>query len=194
MDSNKFRLKRINNFNEFKEKIYKKYIEIFPKNQQKSIETIEKSYILGLTDIIKIIDNNIIVGFMIINKVENINIVHLDYLAIYPKYRKLGYGSKALKRLIKEKNEINGIFLEIEKPGLGKNEYENNIRKRRKNFYENLGFKKLNFNISLFNVIFTPYIYINGIINERKIVDDMMNIYENLNGRTNVENNCIVFK
>lgn len=43
------------NFKEFKEEVYQKYIEIFPEEERKSLETMKKNYNKKITSFIKLL-------------------------------------------------------------------------------------------------------------------------------------------
>lgn len=182
------------NIQEFKEKIYSYYLEIFPEDERKPIELIQSSYEKKYTKIIEILYKNEIVGFMLLNKVKDKWYAVLDYLAIFPQYRNNQLGTKALKRLLEQEKENSGIFIEIEKVGLGKNKEENLLRERRKNFYEKLGFKKLSFDLLLFDVVYTPYLFSNLKDNEDIIIDEILNIYESISGKDRIKQNCKIIK
>lgn len=169
--------------NEFKENIYSYYQKIFPKEERKPLKMIIDSYNKGLTKIIKILNNTTLIGFMIINRVKKNGYAVMDYFAILPQYRNRGFGTKALKLLTEQEKNTNGIFIEIEKIGLGKDKEENMVRERRKNFYEKIGFKKLKFDLLLYNVIFMPYIFSNIEINENFIIKEIIDIYKSINRR-----------
>ena len=87
------------NFKEFKEEVYQKYIEIFPEEERKSLETIEKNYNKNITSFIKIAEANKLIGFLIMNSIENNRYMQLDYFAILPEYQNKGHGTKAIKEL-----------------------------------------------------------------------------------------------
>ena len=144
----------------------------------------------GYTSIIEILYKNELVGFMILNRIKANGYAVLDYLAILPQYRNNKFGTEALKELIKQNKEIRGIFIEIEKVGLGKDKEENINREKRKDFYEKLGFKKLNYDLLLFEVIYTPYIYSNFNDNEEVVVDEILKIYEEISGKKRIQQNC----
>ena len=72
----------------------------------------------------------------------------------------------------------------MERVGLGKDAEENLLREKRKQFYEKVGFKKLNFDLFLFNVIYTPYLFSN--IKD----DEIFNIYEAISGKEKIKQNC----
>lgn len=187
------KLKNID-INKFKNEIYRYYLEIFPKEERKPLELIQSSYEKGYTKIIEILYENKITGFMLLNSLKNKGYAILDYLAILPQYRNNKIGTRALKILQEQEKENSGIFVEIEKVGLGRDIGENLLREKRKNFYEKLGFKKLNFDLLLFDVVYTPYLFSNIEDNENVIIDEIFNIYEAISGKERIKQNCKVIK
>jgi GNAT superfamily N-acetyltransferase len=179
---------------EFKQEIYLYYLEIFPEEERKPIKQIESGYKKGYIKIIKIVNQNQLVGFMTLNRVKEKGYVILDYLAILPEYRNKQFGTEALKLLLKEERECKGIFVEIEKVGLGESEQENLIRQKRKAFYENVGFKELKFDLFLFDVIYTPLLFSNEQENEDIIIDSILEIYETITGKERIKKNCKIMK
>lgn len=176
--------------NEFKKEIYSYYLAIFPEDERKSLELLHSSYEKHYTRIIEILYKNEMIGFMILNKVKDKGYAVLDYLAILPQYRNNEFGTKALQILLEQERENSGIFIEIEKVGLGKNKEENLLREKRRKFYKKLGFKKLNFDLFLFDVIYTPYLFSNIKDNEDMIIDEILNIYESVSGKEQIKQNC----
>lgn len=175
---------------EFKKEIYQYYLDIFPEDERKSIELIQSSYEKQYTKIIEILHKNEIVGFMLLNRVKDKGYGVLDYLAILPQYRNSKFGTKALKILLEQEKENSGIFIEIEKVGLGKDKEENLLREKRKGFYEKVGFKKLNFDLFLFDVIYTPYLFSNIKNDEDVIINEILNIYESVSGKEIIKQSC----
>ncbi len=178
----------------FKEDIYSYYLKIFPEDERKPLELLQSSYEKHYTRIIEILYKNEIIGFMILNKVKDKGYAVLDYLAILPQCRNNKFGTKALQILLEQERENSGIFIEIEKVGLGKNIEENLLREKRKNFYEKIGFKKLNFDLFLFDVIYTPYLFSNIKDDESMIIDEILNIYESISGKERIKQNCKIIK
>ncbi len=178
----------------FIEDIYSYYLKIFPKDERKPLELLQSSYEKHYTRIIEILYKNEMIGFMILNKVKDKGYAVLDYLAILPQYRNNKFGTKALQILLEQERENSGIFIEIEKVGLGKNIEENLLREKRKNFYEKIGFKKLNFDLFLFDVIYTPYLCSNIKDDESMIIDEILNIYESISGKERIKQNCKIIK
>ena len=101
---------------EFRKEVYTYYLEIFPEDERKPIESIQSSYEKKYTTIIEILYKNEIAGFMILNRVTANGYAVLDYLAILPQYRNNKIGTKALKILLEQEKQSSGIFVEIEKP------------------------------------------------------------------------------
>lgn len=176
--------------NEFKKDVYEYYIDIFPEEERKPIELLESSYNRGYTKIIKILNNSNLIGFMMLNRAKENGYAVLDYLAILPQYRDKGFGTKALELLIKQEKKSRGIFIEIEKVGLGKDERENLIREKRQQFYEKIGFKRLKFDLLLFEVIYMPYVFSNIEIDDDLIVKEILNIYESISSKERIAQNC----
>lgn len=179
---------------EFKQEIYPYYLEIFPEEERKPVKQIEAGYRKGYVKIIKIVHQNQLVGFMTLNRVKEKGYVILDYLAILPEYRNKQFGTKALRLLFEEEKECEGIFIEIEKVGLGKDEKENIARQKRKSFYEYIGFRELNFDLFLFDVIYTPLLFSNIQENEDSIINSILEIYEIITGKERIRKNCKIMK
>lgn len=180
---------------EFKNIIYPEYLNLFPELERKSYHDIEKSIINEITTIFKIMVEKEMVGFMIINQLENVSCIQLDYLGILPQYQKNGYGSEAIKLLTTECQNMS-IFIEIEKEKLGNNEKENRIRERRARFYEKLGFQKMNFDMILNTVIFSTYLLDNS---DKKSTDEeiarsILITYEKIIGKEKVLKNIRIEK
>lgn len=180
--------------NQFKKEVYVYYLKIFPRKERKPIELIQSSYEKQYTKIIEILYKDELVGFMILNRIKDKGYAVLDYLAILPQYRNNNFGTQALKILLEQEKENRGIFIEIEKVGLGKDEKENLQREKRKKFYEKLGFKKLNFDLWLYDVIYMPYLFSNYEEDENIIIDEILKIYKSISGEKRINKNCKIIK
>lgn len=178
---------------EFKEKVYTDYLAIFPEDERKPIEWLETSFQKGYIEFIKIIEKDNLVGFMILQKVQENGYLGLDYFAILPAYRNQGLGSKALEMLIQKETRKKGIFVEIEKVGLGKNETENEQREKRQRFYQKLGFQKLNCDLQLFDVIYTLHLFSHLQEEEEDVIREIWQIYETVSGKKRIQENCKIF-
>lgn len=178
----------------FKHIIYPEYVKLFPEVDRKSYRCIKKTVKNKISKIIEIVADEQFVGFMIINTLENNPYVQLDYLAILSNHQNKGYGKEAIKLLKKQYENYNGIFIEVEKLGLGKNEEENRIREKRVSFYENLGFYKMNFDLELFTVTYSAYL-LPGLETEnsdKEIINYILKIYTAILGKNKVKKNCKV--
>lgn len=182
------------NFKEFKKEIYPKYVKLFPKNERKSLYYIKKPYLKGITKLVKIVDDDTTVGFLIYNTLPNNKYVQLDYFAIYKQFQNKKYGSKAIKLFKEFFHDYNGIYGEVEKIGLGKNEEENKIREKRIKFWESLGFQLFDFDLELFKVIYSPCILKTKEfeLDEDEVMKSAFEIYNALLGEKNVSKNCKV--
>ena len=186
------------NYEEFKAEIYQKYIEIFPEEERKSLETIEKNYNKNITRFIKIDEEKELIGFCIMNSIENNRYMQLDYFAILPEHQNKGYGTKAIKELEKVVQNYDAIFVEIEKLCYGANKEENEIREKRAKFYERLGFHKLDTNLKWFNSLFLSIYYLklnnNLTYDEKEILNNIFEIYYKVHGKKKVDENCEIIK
>lgn len=187
------KLKEID-LNEFENNMYSYYEEIFPDDERKPLSVIRKIYENGYTQIIGIFNDENPVGFMMVNKIEEDGFAILDYLAIFEEYRNKGYGTKAIELLKDLYKDTKGIFVEVDKIGLGIDDAENLIREKRKNFYENLGFKKLRYDLFLFDVIYMPYVYSNIETDEEIVVEKILDIYNTTVGKKRISDNCKFIK
>ena len=186
------------NFKEFREDVYQKYIEIFPEEERKTLETIERNYNKNITRFIKIDEETKLIGFFIMNSIENDRYMQLDYFAILPEYQNKGYGTKAIKELKKVVPNYDAIFVEIEKLGYGANKVENKIREKRAKFYDRLEFNKLNVDLKWFNSLFLSIYYLklneNLTYDEEEILNNIFEIYYKVHGKKKVDENCEIIK
>ncbi len=180
---------------EFKRTMYEEYKNLFPENERKSYKRIKKGFNNGIVNIVKIIDDNKFIGFMIINKVENIKYLCLDYFAILPQYQNKGYGTQALKLLKEQCKNYNGVYVEVERVR-NDDTKEDKIRIRRAKFYENIGFYKLSFDLYLFSVEYSLYMLqtSNTKEDEEKITSDIFTIYNTIIGERRVRKNCKIME
>ena len=157
---------------EFKKEIYQKYKKLFPKNERRPFKKVKRTYELGIEKFYKIIYDNNIIGFFMLEKLNDNYPSYLDYFGIFKEYQNKGYGSKSLIQLI---NLIspNGICGEIEKID------DNNITTvKRYDFYKRIGFKKIDSEYSLYHVLYTPLIYSNKEYKKDEIDKILFDYYE----------------
>ncbi|MDU3688100.1 MAG: GNAT family N-acetyltransferase [Anaerococcus hydrogenalis] len=148
------------------------YIEAFPKAERKPINQIIKVCQNGYGRIIPILMDDEFVGMFITLDSDGDNTLLIDYFAIKSDYRGLSLGSKAIELLNEMENKT--IIIEIE-PCV--NEASNLLqRQKRKKFYENLGFKQTDINISWFGVDL-ELMSLNKIINFNHYIDLLTSIF-----------------
>ncbi len=181
---------------EFKKIIYPKYKEIFPQVERKPYTEIKKSYKNQIVDIIQIIEENKVVGFITTNSLENNPYLQLDYFAIFPEYQGKGYGTRAIKLLKEIYKDYYGIFIEIESIEHSKTEEEREIRQRRARFYEDLGFCNMNFDVELFRVIYSAYILPckKDKFVDKEVTKNIFQIYTAICGEKRTKRNCKVLE
>lgn len=183
-------------FDEFKREIYPHYLELFPEDERKPLTIIKTLYEKGLNKIVKIVDNETTVGFLIYNTVKNNKYILLDYFAIFREYQNKQYGSKAIKLFKDFFTDYNGIYGEVEKQGCGSDEKENIIREKRIKFWKKLGFELLNVDLELFEVLYSPCILkLKDIeLNEDEIMKSAFEIYIAIHGKEKTKKKCKIIK
>ncbi len=132
------------------QRLYKNFERDFPVNERKELKHLEslmlkKQYKLVLAKH-KVFEE--IVGYALVYKVEKNKVIWLDYMAIEEKYQDSGYGTLLFNKIIESETKgITGVFMEVEIPD--ENSACFNEQKKRIQFYERLGAKKLEINYLL---------------------------------------------
>lgn len=173
---------------EFKDKIYEQYVQLFPEEEQRDWEKIENSYKEGFEKFYKIVLDNKIIGFFMLEKINKNYPYYLDYFAIFKEYQNKGYGTESFKKLLENIIVNQGLCIEIEKE-----EIDNQTTIKRANFYNRLGFKKINSEYLLYKVLFTPYVY--NYTTDKEVIDKIMFDYYKMNcGENEIKNRCKIIK
>lgn len=179
---------------EYEKEVYSYYLDIFPEDERKSLKLIKSSYEKNYTKIIEILYKNEMAGFMLLNRIKDKGYSILDYFAVLPQYRNNKIGTESLQILLSKEKRNRGIFVEVEKIGFGKDAEDNLLREKRKNFYERIGLKKLSFDLFLFDVIYTPYLFSNTEDDEDTVIGEIFNMYETIIGKERIRQNCRVIR
>lgn len=175
---------------EFEEKIYKEYIKLFPENEQREWKKIKETYERGIEKFFKIVNENNTIGFIMLEKLNEEYPYYMDYFAILEKYQGKGFGTRAIKILLKDVIKDNGLFIEIEKEDMN-----DILTIRRGKFYKDLSFEKVNSEYLLYNVYYTPYIYNKKLKFNKTEIDKIMFDYYIANcGEKEVKENCSLIK
>ncbi len=171
---------------EFKKDIYNKYTKLFPKEEQREWEKVENTYNEGIEKFYKIIWENKTIGFFMLERIKDSYPYYLDYFAIFKEFQNQGLGSKAIKKLLAKIGANNALIGEIEK------ENPNNpITIKRFLFYSKLGFKKIDSEYLLYNVLYTPLIYTKNKEIKKRELDKIFFEYYLINcGEKEVKRNC----
>jgi len=170
---------------EFKDAIYNKYVVLFPKEEQREWNKIEKTCKRGIEKMYKIVLDEKTIGFFMLEKINDFPF-YLDYFAIYNEYQNKGYGTQAIERLITKYVNNAGIIGEIEK----ESKQDINTIKRYK-FYEKLGFNKIESEYLLYGVLYTPIAYASHKKYSKDEYDKIFFEYYTVNcGNDAVKKNC----
>ena len=170
--------------NEFEKDIYNEYIELFPEEEQREWDKIQKAYENKIEKFYKFVSNNMTVGFFMLEKIDDNSPYYLDYFGIFKKHQNKGIGTQSIQKLLEKVGE-EGLYIEIEKE-----DTKNDITLRRAEFYKKLGFKRIDSEYLLYNVLYTPYIYTKTNVTKEE-VDKVMFEYYIINcGKKEIKNNC----
>ena len=173
----------------FKQNIYEKYEKLFPDDEQRSLKKLEKTYISGIEKIYKITLNNDTIGFFMIEKIYD-HPYFLDYFAIFNEFQNKGYGTEALKLILKNIVKENKLIEEVEKE-----DDKNPITHKRYEFYRRLGFKKTKSEYFMYNVFYEPIIYPKSSRISKDKLDKIFFDYYKLNsGEDGVKKYCKIIK
>ena len=175
--------------NEFKEKIYNRYIKLFPEDEQRKWQKIENTYKKGIEKFYKILLDDITIGFFMLEKLNDDYPFYLDYFAIFNEFQNKGYGTKAIEILMNKIVNNNGVIAEIE----ADNE-DNSITIKRLEFYKRLGFNKTGSEYLLYDVLYTPITNINKNISKEKMDIIFFNYYKTNCGEHDIKTKCKIVK
>lgn len=175
---------------EFKEKIYNKYIKLFPEEEQREWKKIEDTYKKEIEKFYKVTLENQIIGFFMLERLNNNYPFYLDYFAIFEEFQSKGYGTKAIQELLDKIIGNNGLIAEIEKEDI-----KAPITIKRLEFYRRLGFKKVESEYLLYNVVYVPIIHFNTNKYNKKMIDEIFfDYYKNNCGEEKIKNRCKIIK
>lgn len=133
--------------------IYKNYKKDFPENEKKPVYMIlRNAYQRRISDILILEDQGDRVAYAMSLKGGRDNCVLIDYLAVAGTCRSRGYGGTFIEALKRFYHDKAGIIVEIETPGKGADNQQNQQRERRQAFYFAHGFIKQPVTLDLFGV------------------------------------------
>ncbi len=170
--------------NEFEKDIYNHYTELFPEEEQRDWDKIQKAYENKIEKFYKIVLENTTVGFFMLERINDEYPYYLDYFGIFKEYQNKGVGTQSIQKLL-EKVGKQGLYIEIEKE-----DKNNDITLRRAEFYRKLGFKKIDSEYMLYNVLYTPYVYTEINVSKEDVDKTMFEYYIINCGKKEIKNNC----
>ena len=174
---------------EFEDKIYDEYIKLFPDEEQRDWDKIELAYSKGIEKFYKIDIDGKIIGFILLERIDENYPYYLDYFAIYSDYQNKGYGSMAIKKLLENAILDKGLIGEVEKV----KEDELNTKKRFE-FYKRLGFEKINSEYLLYGVLYNPIAHSLDKTNKDEIDQIFMDYYKTNVGEEEFNKHCRIIK
>ena len=165
----------------FEKEFYDKYIDLFPEDEQRDWKNIRKTYEDGIEKFFEIVCENKKIGFFMLERINDSYPYYLDYFAIFKEFQDKGYGTEAVKKLEDEVIKDSGVCGEIESIEYADNEKDKEIRLKRKECWESLGFKGFDSRYSLWNVIYTPYAYYRNNTPSKEEMDKILFDYYTMN-------------
>lgn len=140
-------LREITNQKDLLKQIHKSYQKDFPYVERMNWYLIRRKLKKGIITIIALIEESKLLGYAIVTKADGY--VLLMYLAILKQERQKGYGSILLQQIQQYYAHEKAVVIEIERIGNGKNEIENQIRIKRKEFYQRNNFQEIDLFVNL---------------------------------------------
>lgn len=112
----------------------------FPPHERKPLSSIENLLDADCYDLLGLYEGDTLLGYAGIMKRPDIDYVLLDYLGVTAARRNGGLGAEILRRLAKRYSHSAGVITEAEVLIPGDSEEENDLRRRRVEFYRRCGF------------------------------------------------------
>lgn len=147
----------------------------FPSDELKPYDMLCKLIEKGLYDCYGIIENDEIIGYTFLNRLEDRGDYLIDYLATLPDRRNKGLGALILKLLSEKLADADSIIGEVENPEYAENIEDKEIQTRRYNFYLRNNFRDTNVRVSCFGV---PFILIELGDSRGKSEEDIKELYK----------------
>jgi len=115
-------------------KLYQEHMVVdFPKDELKPLNMILKSVQDGFYDCFGLFENEKIVGYTFMVKLENSYLI--DYIAIFPEHRNKGIGANLLTLIDDYLGDADRIIVEVEDPDYTDDEEQKTLQTRRLGFY-----------------------------------------------------------
>ncbi len=162
--------------------IYHHYMKNdFPSSELKPLNRILELIDNNLCCGIGLLDDDTIRGYALLITPQPGTYCLLDYFAILPSYRGMGYGHAFFSLLpdflSQNLPQTTGIFIECEAIADAKNTADKKVRQKRISFYENCGCQITNLHSCLFGVSY-DILFLSDNMNSENILVPLKHIYE----------------
>ncbi len=174
---------------EFQDDIYHQYVLLFPEKERREWKKIERTYAEGIEKFYKILLGKRIIGFFLLETLGDSYPFYLDYFAIFEEFQNQGYGSKAIEKLCKDIVGERGVIGEIEKVSS-----EDPVSFNRYSFYKRLGFREVDSEYLLYQVLYTPIVLIPSQSFSKEQLDSLFFDYYRVNCGDEMERNCKIIR
>lgn len=131
----------------YRDELFALYEDTFPRVERKPVSSLEKTCAEGKMKILAVCEGEEFVGLAVL--MTDGSLLLLDYLAILPEKRNLGYGGAVLHRLLEEYNAC-PLAVEIER--IDPSAEDNRERMSRRAFYLRNGMKSSGVFVWLFHM------------------------------------------
>lgn len=131
----------------------------FPPEERKPLSAMEKLYAAGRYDLWGLFQEGELSAYALLWRDPEGNFVLLDYLGVCQgKPRGMGIGTVMVKALMEAYAAASGILVEAEAEDSGLPDGEASVRRRRLDFYRQLGFRELNYIARIFGVRYAMFL------------------------------------
>lgn len=176
--------------------IYKEYMSLdFPPEEIKPLERINFLFDRGFYMGYGLVEKEQIVGYAFLTTAPKSKSILLDYYAICKEYRAEGKGTVFLSMLKEElkRDNYEVLIIEIESIKSAKNEYEEQIRSRRRDFYINNHIRTVNEYVVVFETEFELLYYsFDKDVDTKMIIEEYRRIYQNLVPEKLYKKHCFI--
>lgn len=145
----------------------------FPANELKPLDMIFKLVSRGRYDCYGLVENEEIIGYAFLNRLEGREDYLVDYLAIASDRRNHGLGAELIELLAQKLVDANSILVEVENPEYATDDSDRKLKTGRVNFYMRNGFRDTNVRAVCFGVPFCIIAYGNGDVKSEEEIKEL---------------------
>jgi len=158
---------------------YRQYMQQdFPRNELRPLHMIEALVNKGNYYTYGIFEEEKLIAYTYFWEEREKEILLFDYFAVIPELRNQGYGTEAMKVILRVCRDKKGVILEAEDPDWAETDQEKETRIRRIRFYEKCGLCMSEVRILLFGVEYCMmYHNLSETSVDKEIVSVMQSLY-----------------